>query len=243
MTEQPRKRGRPRIHPEQPNKPKRGRGRPKKTETERLADMSLKLYDNVRGDDDPAMALLPESFTAETRLHSLRDRSKLNKFFRAKRLGLPDDKACAIAGMSRFTLSGWKKEAIDEIDRRDRGEKANRDKDDHIIFYVAYAHATYAPLTDALDVIQDSIKDQKDVNTARWLVERLAPEAYAPTRRVEVSGQSGVNHQHTHILQLSPQQMDMLGSGSDGEVVDAEPFELPTGDDEDESGDYTEGGE
>lgn len=212
-------RGRPR-NPVDPNPPpKRPRGRPKKTELDRLTERAITAYKDVLGDLDPAMSLLPENFTSTTRLTALRNRVVVNRFLTAKRLGLPDIRACALAGISHWAVMEWRNKAEKEIESRDRGNEPDHRMDDAIIFYAAYTSATYAPLAIALDVVKRSIEGDGNVDTARWLIERKMPEEFAPTRRVEVSGRDGAAVDVSHVLSLPEHRLPMLTNGSDTDFL------------------------
>src|SRR5690606_14645946 len=122
---------------------------------------------------------------------ALKDRVAVNRFLKAVRLGVPDGKACELAGFARTSFMDWRNRAMQEIERRDQGKEPDHSCDDYIIIYSAYCAAKYAPLQDALIVINESITEDRNVETARWLVERQASEVYSPSRRVEVSGEGG----------------------------------------------------
>lgn len=210
---------------------KRGRGRPKKTDEQRRVERAMKVYEGVKGEDDPALSLIP--FGAITRKTAM-DKVSVNRLLSAKRLGVPDKKAANLAGITANTVYNWKKWGEEELDRRQAGLTPDTSKDPYVGFFAAYMEATSAPLVSALEVVQEHVEEGRNLDAARWMAERLAPEQFSPTRRVEVSGQDGGNIQVSHILEIPPERVAFLQRGDEisdvamhlGETVEGEYEEL-----------------
>lgn len=199
---------------------KRGRGRPRKTDQQKDVDRALRSIADTRGEQDPAMKLLSDDFFKKVPQYALRDRDKVNRLLRAKRLGLPDTKAAMLMGVGRLALWSWKKQAIDEIDRRESGAEPNTDLDYIIMWFAAYTEAQQSPVMEALKVIDEDVRDNRSVDTARWRVERLLSEDYSPTRRLEVTGKESTDLGNERILALPEQRLNMLASGAD--IIDGD---------------------
>lgn len=210
---------------------KRGRGRPRKTEKDKLRDKAMRRYNEIVGKEDRALKLIPEElfYTSQDRgaVQRVMDKLVLNRLLAAKRVGMPDIKAAEYAGITGQSLYKWKNVGRDELANREAGNAPNPNLDAYYYFYIAYVDASYAPMMGALQVIDESIEVDRDVNTARWRTERLIDETYSPSRRVTVGGDGGGAIKVTHVLELPEQRLNML---SDGMIIDIPALEA--GDDD-----------
>lgn len=216
---------------------KRGRGRPKKTEMQRVVERAIAVYDSVKGTDDPALRFLPEEIFSDSRT-LIADRVTMNRLLSAKRLGLADAKAAEVAGISRVILYKWKLDGEQELERRQSGQAPDESKNIYVCFLAAYMDATHAPLQQALSLVDEHIRDYKDVKVAQWLIERINPDQFSPTRRVHIS-EDNKEITVNHIMSLPERQLDEIvrrgdegrridhlledGDTIDGDIIDEEP--------------------
>lgn len=176
----------------------------------RKAEEALAKLRKVKGERDPVMGMFPENFAEATKATKLSDLDALDNFFRAKRNGFSDAKAAHIAGLSKFTIYEWKTAGLEELERREKGEEPRQDREPHIIFLAAYSEATYAPVREALEMIHDDITVNKNVDTAKWLLERLAPEDYGRITRHEIATLASKEVTDTRVAALPAPQADQL---------------------------------
>lgn len=190
----------------------------------RKADEALERIRNESGKRDPVMDLFPDNFDKYTRTTKMNDMNMLNNFFKGKRLGLSDAKASQNAGLSKWTLYEWKAAGTEEIDRREQGEEPREDRDPYVIFMAAYYEATYAPVRKALDLVQEDIEIRKNIDTAKWLLERLAPEDYGRINRFEIAHLASKELTESRVASLpAPQAEQLVGLNiveGEFEVVD-----------------------
>lgn len=197
-----------------------------------VAKKTEKALTKIRGvkeGRDPAMDFFPDNWkellTHRSKLHDL---DLVSDLLKAKRIGMSDSKACETVGISKYTLYEWLRAGTEELELRDSGQGENEDRTPYLIFLAAYMDAKHDPVRRALELVQYDIDENRNVDTARWLLERAAPEDFARVSRVDIHNMYKGGKISERIAALpAPQAKQLEGLN----IIEGE-FEIVDDDDE-----------
>lgn len=138
--------------------------------------------------------VLPKTAEAEARArHAKKSPERQEIVLKGLRLGLPVTEAASYAGVTRVTVRAWR--AADPV------------------FDDACRTARAQLEASLLAKVQIAAQDPKHFGAATFLLERMFPDRYGRSQRLEVTGKGGGPIEHLDVRKMSDEELRKLASG------------------------------